>query len=102
MLKYNCSENTKFPNLKFTCKGDKDKFAGIILNLNPSKEKFSGTRQELPESFKNKFISTEFPEMKREELYAITDGTSKDCQQFIDDLFHFIWNGIKTKKFKAI
>ena len=33
MLKYNCSENTKFPNLKFTCKGDKDKFAGITLVL---------------------------------------------------------------------
>ena len=73
-----------------------------ILNLNPSKEKFSGTRQELPESFKNKFISTEFPEMKREELYAITDGTSKDCQQFIDDLFHFIWNGLKMKKFRMM
>ena len=130
MIKYNCSENTKFPNLKFTCQGDKNKFAGIkyikgplleaitskntaflldeanlapievlqaleamidcgylvyedkgelikidipndfccILTLNPSKGKFSGTRQELPESFKNKFISIEFPEMKKEEL----------------------------------
>jgi hypothetical protein len=29
MIKYNCSENTKFPNLKFTCQGDKNKFAGI-------------------------------------------------------------------------
>ena len=29
MIKFNCSENTKFPNLKFTCQGDKDKFAGI-------------------------------------------------------------------------
>lgn len=29
MIKYNCSENTQFPNLKFTCQGDKDKFAGI-------------------------------------------------------------------------
>ena len=25
MIKYNFSENTKFPNLKFTCKGVKDK-----------------------------------------------------------------------------
>ena len=25
MIKYNCSENTKFPNLKFTCQGDKKK-----------------------------------------------------------------------------
>ena len=165
MIKYNCSENTKFPNLKFTCQGDKNKFAGIkyikgpllkalttentaflldeanlspievlqaleamidcgylvyedkgkliridvpkdfccILTLNPSKGKFSGTRQELPESFKNKFISIEFPEMKREELYAITDGASKafrvdkkieNCQQFIDDFisFHMEWS----------
>jgi MoxR-like ATPase len=165
MIKYNCSENTKFPNLKFTCQGDKDKFAGIkyikgpllnalttkntaflmdeanlspievlqaleavidngylvyedkgklirvdvpkdfccILTLNPSKGKFSGTRQELPESFKNKFISIEFPEMKREELYAITDGASKafgvdkkveNCKQFIDDFisFHMEWS----------
>ena len=29
IIKYNCSENTKFPNLKFTCQGDKNKFAGI-------------------------------------------------------------------------
>ena len=29
IIKYNCSENTKFPNLKFTCLGDKNKFAGI-------------------------------------------------------------------------
>ena len=165
MIKYNCSENTKFPNLKFTCQGDKNKFAGIkyikgpllkaltssntaflldeanlapievlqaleamidcgylvyedkgklirvdvpkdfccILTLNPSKGKFSGTRQELPESFKNKFISIEFPEMKREELYAITDGASKafgvdkkveNCKQFIDDFisFHMEWS----------
>lgn len=165
MIKYNCSENTKFPNLKFTCQGDKNKFAGIkyikgpllqaltskntaflldeatlapieilqsleaildngylvyedkgklirldvpkdfccILTLNPSKGKFSGTRQELPESFKNKFISIEFPEMKREELYAITEGASKafgvdkkieNCQQFIDDFisFHMEWS----------
>ena len=165
MIKYNCSENTKFPNLKFTCQGDKDKFAGIkymkgpllkalttkntaflldeanlspievlqaleavidngylvyedkgklvrvdvpkdfccILTLNPSKGKFSGTRQELPESFKNKFISIEFPEMIREELYAITDGASKafgvdkkveNCKQFIDDFisFHMEWS----------
>ena len=165
MIKYNCSENTKFPNLKFTCQGDKDKFAGIkyikgpllkalttkntaflmdeanlspievlqaleavidngylvyedkgklirvdvpkdfccILTLNPSKGKFSGTRQELPESFKNKFISIEFPEMKKEELYAITDGASKafgvdkkveNCNQFIDDFisFHMEWS----------
>jgi len=165
MIKYNCSENTKFPNLKFTCQGDKNKFAGIkyikgpllkaltsnntaflldeanlapievlqaleaiidngylvyeekgklkridvpkdfccILTLNPSKGKFSGTRQELPESFKNKFISIEFPEMKREELYAITEGASKafgvdkkieNCKQFIDDFisFHMEWS----------
>ena len=166
MIKYNCSENTKFPNLKFTCQGDKDKFAGIkyikgpllkalttkntaflmdeanlapievlqaleamidsgfliyedkgkivkvkvpddfciILTLNPSKGKFSGTRQELPESFKNKFISIEFPEMRREELYAITEGASKafgvdkrlgnNCKQFIDDFidFHMEWS----------
>lgn len=26
MSKYNCSENTKFPSLKFTCQGDKNKF----------------------------------------------------------------------------
>ena len=131
MIKYNCSENTKFPSLKFTCQGDKDKYAGIkyikgpllealttphsiflldeanlapietlqsleamidsnylvyeekgkiikidvpkdfccILTLNPSKGKFSGTRQELPESFKNKFISIEFPEMKKKKNY---------------------------------
>ena len=29
MVKYNCSENTKFPNSKFTCQEDKNKFAGI-------------------------------------------------------------------------
>ena len=165
MIKYNCSENTKFPNLKFTCQGDKNKFAGIkyiegtllkalnsektallldeanlapievlqaleaiidngylvyedkgklirkdvpndfcfILTLNPSKGKFSGTRQELPESFKNKFISIEFPEMSRDELYTITEGASKafgvdkkinDCQKFIDDFisFHMEWS----------
>ena len=166
MIKYNCSENTKFPNLKFTCQGDKNKFAGIkyikgpllkaitsqntaflldeanlapievlqaleamidcgylvyedkgklikmyipkdfcfILTLNPSKGKFSGTRQELPESFKNKFISIEFPEMKREELFAITEGASKafglekkmgnKCQNFINDFisFHMEWS----------
>ena len=165
MIKYNCSENTKFPNLKFTCQGDKNKFAGIkyikgpllkalttkntaflldeanlapievlqaleamidcgylvyedkgkliridlpkdfccILTLNPSKGKFSGTRQELPESFKNKFISIDFPEMRREELYAITEGASKafgldkkidNCQQFIEDFisFHMVWS----------
>jgi len=40
MIKYNCSENTKFPNLKFTCQGDKNKFDGIkyikafITNIN--------------------------------------------------------------------
>lgn len=27
--KNNCSENTKFPNLKFTCHRDKDNFTGI-------------------------------------------------------------------------
>ena len=165
MIKYNCSENTKFPNLKFTCQGDKDKFAGIkyikgpllealttpntaflldeanlspievlqaleamidagylvyeekgklikvdvpkdfccILTLNPSKGKFSGTRQELPESFKNKFTSIEFPEMKREELFAITEGASHafgvdkkvdNCDKFINDFisFHMKWS----------
>ena len=167
IVKYNCSENTKFPNLKFTCQGDKNKFAGIryikgpllkaltskntaflldeanlapietlqaleamidsgylayedkgklikvdvpkdfccILTLNPSKGKFSDTRQELPESFKNKFISIEFPEMKREELYTITKGAShafgvdkilgdESCKQFIDDFisFHMEWS----------
>ena len=169
MIKYNCSENTKFPNLKFTCQGDKNKFAGItyikgpllkalttkntaflldeanlapievlqaleamidcgylvyedkgkliridvpkdfccILTLNPSKGKFSGTRQELPESFKNKFISIEFPEMKREELYAITEGVSKafgvetkvdNCKQFIDDFISFHWDWSQNEK----
>ena len=169
MIKYNCSENTKFPNLKFTCQGDKNKFAGIkyiegpllkalttkntaflldeanlapievlqaleamidcgylvyedkgkliridvpkdfccILTLNPSKGKFSGTRQELPESFKNKFISIEFPEMKKEELYAITEGASKafgvdkkvdDCKQFIDDFISFHWEWSQNEK----
>ena len=167
IIKYNCSENTKFPNLKFTCQGDKNKFAGIkyikgpllkaltskntaflldeanlapietlqaleaiidsgylvyedkgklikvdvpndfccILTLNPSKGKFSGTRQELPESFKNKFISIEFPEMKRDELYTITKGASyafgvnkilgnENCNKFIDDFisFHMEWS----------
>lgn len=29
MIKYNYSENTKFPNLKFVCQADEDKFAGI-------------------------------------------------------------------------
>jgi len=43
--------------------------------LIPSKGKFSGTRKELPQSFKNKFISIEFPEMKRKELYVITEET---------------------------
>ena len=165
LIKYNCSENTKFPNLKFTCQGDKNRFAGIkyiegpllqalkknnsvflldeanlapievlqaleamidcgfliyedkgklkkivvpedfcfILTLNPSKGKFSGTRQELPESFKNKFISIEFPEMKKEELFAIAEGASKafgvdkkleNFDQFIDDFisFHMEWS----------
>lgn len=43
MLKYNSSENTKFPNLKFTCKGDKDKLAGItlVLIVLPFKKKVS-------------------------------------------------------------
>ena len=167
IIKYNCSENTKFPNLKFTCQGDKNKFAGIkyipgpllealttentaflldeanlapietlqalealidsgflvyeekgklikievpkgfcmILTLNPSKGKFSGTRQELPESFKNKFISIEFPEMKKEELYAIAEGSSRafkvdqilgedNFKKFISDFisFHMKWS----------
>ena len=33
MSKYNCSENTKFPNLKFTGQGDKNKFAGIKYSI---------------------------------------------------------------------
>ena len=33
-------------------------------------------RQELPESLKNKFISIECPEMKKEELFAITEFAS--------------------------
>ena len=75
----------------------------FILTLNPSKGKFSGTRQELPESFKNKFISIEFPEMKKEELFAIAEGASKafgvdkkleNFDQFIDDFisFHMEWS----------
>ena len=173
LIKYNCSENTKFPNLKFTCQGDKNRFAGIkyiegpllqalkknnsvflldeanlapievlqaleamidcgfliyedkgklkkivvpedfcfILTLNPSKGKFSGTRQELPESFKNKFISIEFPEMKKEELFAIAEGASKALVwiknlkiliNLLMILFLFIWNGLKMKKFKMM
>ena len=165
MIKFNCSENTKFPNLKFTCQGDKNKFAGIkyikgpllkaltskntaflmdeanlapietlqaleaiidsgymvyeekgklikvevpkdfccILTLNPSKGKFSGTRQELPESFINKFISIEFPAMSKNELYSIAEGASlafgvdkkvDDNKKFIDDFisFHMEWS----------
>lgn len=71
--------------------------------MNPSKGKFSGTRQELPESFKNKFISIEFPEMKKEELFAIAEGASRafgvdkkleNFAQFIDDFisFHMEWS----------
>lgn len=71
----------------------------IILTLNPSKCKFSGTRQELSENFKKKFISIEFPEMRQEESYAITEGASKafgvdkklgnNCKKFIDDFIDF-------------
>ena len=57
-------------------KVDISKDFSYILTLNPSKGKFSGTRQELPESFKNKFISIEFPEIKKDELYTITKGAS--------------------------
>ena len=56
-----------------------------ILTLNPSKGKFSGTRQELPESFKNKFISIEFPEMKKEELYGIVECSSRAFE--VDNYF---------------
>ena len=165
LIKYNYVENSKFPNLKFSCEGDNNELERInyikrpllktltnkntlflldnadlapievlqtldamigcgylvyedkgklvkidapkdfccIFTLNSRKGKFSGTRQELPKSFKNKFISIEFPEMKKEELYAITEGVSKafelekiidNYQQFIDDFisFHMEWS----------
>ena len=78
-----------------------------VLTLNPSKGKFSGTRWELPESFKNKFISIEFPEIKREELYAIIEGASKafevhkkieNCKEFIDDFISFYMEWSKNEK----
>lgn len=86
-------------------KADIHKDFCYILTLNPSKGKFSGTREELPESFKNKFISIEFPEIKNDELYTITKGASyafgvnkifedENCNKFIDDFisFHIEWS----------
>ena len=57
----------------------------------------------MPERFKNKFTSIEFPEMKKEELYTIIEGASHafgvdktvdNCDKFINDfiLFHMEWS----------
>ena len=84
-----------------------DKEFCFILTVNPNKEKFYGKRKELPESFKNKFISIEFPEMTNYELYDIAIGKSKalevngllkDYKKFTFDLisFHVKWS--KNKK----
>ena len=75
----------------------------FILTANLNKRKFFGKRNELPESFKNKFIVIEFPEIKGDELYEISlekyksfkiDKLLKNYPKFIIDFisFHNEWS----------